>query len=80
MCFLAFNMVSVEHNFTLGYVTIIFVAAYILVCLFIILHNNFISARHRLRRYRAKQNYKKQRKQLKSNLQLTKPLRKKRIH
>ena len=74
-CFITFNIVSVEENFTLGYATIGIVGLYIFVCLLVILKNVFVVIRDKLRRWRAMRSFKSKRKQLKINLKSTKPKR-----
>ena len=41
-CFLAFNIVSVEDNFVLGYVTISVVGFYVFISMLIMLKNLFV--------------------------------------
>lgn len=67
-CFIAFNIVSVEDNFTLGYFTIGVTGVYISICALIILRNFVIHMRNELRLRLVLHEYKKSRKQLQINL------------
>ena len=74
-CFLAFNMVSVADNFTLGYFTIGVAGVYIAGCAMIILRNFLVYWRFELRLRLVKYEYKKSRQQLQINLKSTHLLR-----
>mmetsp|Transcript_6439 Transcript_6439/g.8626 ORF Transcript_6439/g.8626 Transcript_6439/m.8626 type:complete len:211 (+) Transcript_6439:2053-2685(+) len=79
-CFLAFNIVSVEHNFSLGYTTVGIVALYVFICGILILRKVVIFLQASLRMWMVKRAYKKSRKQLNVNLKSTRPLRIERLH
>ena len=68
VCFWTFNIVSYEDNFTLGYGTCGLIGAYVFVCLVVILSGVIISARTKLRIWKAKRSFNRRRKQLKINL------------
>ena len=55
--FVAFNMVSIDNNFILGYQAIAIIGAYIVLCAMIILAKLFIFARDKLRRMLAMRRY-----------------------
>lgn len=74
-CFLSFNIVSVEDNFTLGFATIGVIGVYVFVCLVFILHKVAVSMIDQFRRWNAWRIYKSKRKQLAVNLKSIKPLR-----
>lgn len=75
--FLTFNIVSVEDNFTLGYVAVGVVALYVFISLLVILKDLFVYLHHKLRLCHAKWNFRVKRKQLKTSLKSTKQLRRK---
>ena len=63
-CFLSFDTLEVEANFSVGYVPIASVGLYILVCLLLVIFQSYKAIRRSLRVYCAKRYQRKQRKVL----------------
>ena len=75
--FVAFNMVSIDNNFILGYQAIAIIGAYIVICAIIILAKLFLFVRDKLRRMLAMRRYVKQRKEISEKLAATRAIRRK---
>ena len=78
LCFMAFNIVSVEDNFSLGYYTISIIGTYISICALLIIANLLSFVYSSLRFRLAMRAYRSSRKQLAINLRSTRALRKQR--